>query len=216
VTVEYHDGKPVRVDTVVLSVHHDRVARQKDIVHDMRKRVIEKMIPSVYLDKKTKIFINPTGRFEVGGPQADTGVTGRKIIADTYGGVGSHGGGAFSGKDPSKVDRSASYMARYIAKNIVAAGLARRCEIQIAYAIGVAQPVSIMVNTFDTGKLPNNEIQRLVLKHFDLTPSGIIRNLNLRRPVYTRTAAYGHFGRNEEGFSWEEIDKAVSLRKALK
>lgn len=213
VTVEYHEGKPVRVDTIVVSVHHDKQARMKDITRDMKKLVIEKVIPSRYLSKKTKIYINPTGRFEVGGPQADTGVTGRKIIADTYGGVGSHGGGAFSGKDPTKVDRSASYMARYIAKNVVAAKLASKCEIQIAYAIGVAQPVSLMVNTFETGKLPNEDIKKLVLKNFDLTPHGIIRDLKLRRPIYKRTAAYGHFGRTEEGFSWEELDKVAQLRK---
>lgn len=216
VTVEYHDGKPVRVDTVILSVHHLPEARQKDILRDMKELVIKKVIPSRYLDKKTRIYINPTGRFEVGGPQADTGVTGRKIIADTYGGVGSHGGGAFSGKDPSKVDRSASYMARYIAKNIVAAKLASRCEIQIAYAIGIAQPVSVMVNTFGTGKVADEALMRQVCKIFDMTPYGIIRNLKLRRPIYERTAAYGHFGRQEEGFTWEEIDKVAQLRKAVK
>jgi len=216
VTIEYHDGKPVRVDTVVLSVHHLPEAKQKDILRDMKELVIKKVIPSRYLDKKTRIFINPTGRFEVGGPQADTGVTGRKIIADTYGGVGSHGGGAFSGKDPSKVDRSASYMARYVAKNIVAAKLASRCEIQIAYAIGVAQPVSVMVNTFGTGKVADEVLMRNVCKIFDLTPYGIMRNLKLRRPIYERTAAYGHFGRQEEGFTWEEIDKVSQLRKAVK
>ncbi len=211
VTVEYHDGKPMRVDTVVVSVHHIREAKLRDITRDMKKLVIEKVIPPQYLDKKTKIYINPTGRFEVGGPQADTGVTGRKIIADTYGGVGSHGGGAFSGKDPTKVDRSASYMARYIAKNIVGAKLAAKCEIQLAYAIGVVQPVSVMVNTFGTGKLPNDAIKKLVLKNFDLTPAGIIRDLKLRRPIYKKTAAYGHFGRNEEGFTWEELDKVEDL-----
>ncbi len=213
VTVEYLDGRPVRVDTVVLSVHHLRQAKSKDITADMKKLVIEKVIPAQYLDKKTRIFINPSGRFEVGGPQADTGVTGRKIIADTYGGVGSHGGGAFSGKDPTKVDRSASYMARYIAKNIVAAKLARKCEIQVAYAIGVAQPVSIMINTFNTGRLSNDELRKLIMKNFDLTPGGIIRDLKLRRPIFKRTAAYGHFGRNEEGFTWEEIDKVSALRR---
>ena len=213
VTVEYLDGRPVRVDTVVLSVHHLPQAKSKDIAADMKKLVIEKVIPAQYLDKKTRIFINPTGRFEVGGPQADTGVTGRKIIADTYGGVGSHGGGAFSGKDPTKVDRSASYMARYIAKNIVAAKLARKCEIQVAYAIGVAQPVSIMINTFNTGRLSNDELRKLIMKNFDLTPGGIIRDLKLRRPIFKRTAAYGHFGRNEEGFTWEEIDKVSALRR---
>lgn len=215
VTVEYHDGKPVRVDTVVVSVHHDRSAKLRDIVNDVKKLVIPKCIPAKYLDKQTKYFINPTGRFEVGGPQADTGLTGRKIIADTYGGVSSHGGGAFSGKDPTKVDRSACYMARYIAKNIVAAKIASRCEVQLAYAIGVAEPVSIMVNTFETGKLSNDEIKKIIVKNFDLTPNGIIRDLKLRRPIYKKTAAYGHFGRNDEGFTWEEIDKAPQLQKGL-
>ncbi len=215
VTVEYHDGKPVRVDTVVVSVHHDRQARMRDIAEDIRKQVIQKVVPAKYLDKKTRYFINPTGRFEVGGPQADTGLTGRKIIADTYGGVGAHGGGAFSGKDPTKVDRSACYMARYIAKNIVAAKLADKCEIQLAYAIGIAEPVSVMVNTFNTGRVPTEEIRKLIQKNFDLTPHGIIRDLKLRRPIYRRTAAYGHFGRNEEGFTWEEIDKVPQLRRAL-
>ena len=215
VTVEYHDGKPARVDAIVVSVHHEGSAKLKNITRDVREHVIRHVIPAHIMDKKTRIFINPTGRFEVGGPQADTGLTGRKIIADTYGGVGSHGGGAFSGKDPTKVDRSASYMARYIAKNIVAAKLADRCEIQIAYAIGVAEPVSVMVNTFGTGKYSNGEIKNLVLKKFDLTPAGIIRDLKLRRPIYRQTAAYGHFGRNEDGFTWEEIDRAPELRKAL-
>ncbi len=214
VTIEYHDGRPLRVDTVVVSVHHERIAKLKDITRDIEELVIKKVVPPRYLDKKTKYYINPTGRFEVGGPQADTGVTGRKIIADTYGGVGSHGGGAFSGKDPTKVDRSASYMARYIAKNIVASKLASKCEIQLAYAIGVAQPVSLMVNTFNTGKLSNEELKKLIFKHFDLTPAGIIRDLKLRRPIYRNTAAYGHFGRNEEGFTWEEIDKAAQLQRA--
>ncbi|MBI2094822.1 MAG: methionine adenosyltransferase [Candidatus Omnitrophica bacterium] len=216
VTVEYHDGKPVRVDTVIVSAHHDRAAKLKKITGDLKHLLIKKVIPAKYLDKKTKIFINPTGRFEVGGPQADTGVTGRKIIADTYGGVGSHGGGAFSGKDPTKVDRSASYMARYIAKNLVAAGIASKCELQIAYAIGIAEPVSIMVNTFGTGKISNEEAKKLILRHFDLTPAGIIRDLKLRRPIYKQTAAYGHFGRDEEGFSWEELDKAPVLKKGLR
>ena len=215
VTVEYHDAKPVRVDTVVVSVHHDRAAKSKEIAEDIKKHVIDKIIPKEYLDKKTKIYINPTGRFEVGGPQADTGLTGRKIIADTYGGMGLRGGGAFSGKDPTKVDRSACYMARYIAKNIVAAKLAAKCEIQLAYAIGVAQPVSVMANTFGTGRIPNEEMVKLITRYFDLTPAGIIRDLKLRRPIYERTAAYGHFGRNEEGFTWEEVDKAPLLRKAL-
>ncbi len=213
VTVEYHDGKPVRVDTIVLSVHHLPQANLKQITHDMKRLVIEKVIPSRYMDKKTKIFINPTGRFEVGGPQADTGLTGRKIIADTYGGFSAHGGGAFSGKDPTKVDRSASYMVRYIAKNIVAAKLADKCEIQVAYAIGVVQPVSVMVNTYGTGKLSNEQLIKLISKNFDLSPLGIIRDLKLRRPIYTQTAAYGHFGRNEKGFTWEELDKVSQLRR---
>ncbi len=216
VTVEYAQGRPVAVDTVVVSVHHDRKATLSQIAHDIKKHAIDKMIPAKYLTKKTRILINPTGRFEVGGPQADSGLTGRKIIADTYGGVGSHGGGAFSGKDPSKVDRSASYMVRYIAKNIVASGLAKKCEIQIAYAIGIAQPVSLMVYTFGSGKISDEDIRQLVLKNFDLTPNGIIRDLKLRRPIYSKTAAYGHFGRSEEDFSWEEVDRVPQLRKALK
>jgi S-adenosylmethionine synthetase len=215
VTVEYENGKPKRVDTVVLSVHHLPQAKQSQIAKDMRRLVIDRVIPKKYLDKKTKFYINPTGRFEVGGPQADTGVTGRKIIADTYGGVGLHGGGAFSGKDPTKVDRSASYMARYIAKNIVAAKLADRCEVQIAYAIGVAEPVSLMVNTFDTGKISNSALIALVKKTFDMRPYSIIRELDLRRPIYRKTAAYGHFGRNEEGFSWEKTDRVSKLKKGL-
>ncbi len=215
VTVEYHDGKPVRVDTVVVSVHHDGAVKMSKIVGDIKELVIKKVVPASYLDKKTKFFINPTGRFEVGGPQADTGLTGRKIIADTYGGFGSHGGGAFSGKDPTKVDRSACYMARFIAKNIVASGLAKKCGIQIAYAIGVAQPVSVMVETYGTATVSDERIKTLIEKHFDLTPAGIIRDLKLRRPIYKRTAAYGHFGRNEEGFTWEEIDKAAQLRKEV-
>ena len=216
VTVEYRDGKPVHVHTVVVSAHHDKMAKMKDIQHDIKKLVIEKVIPARYLNRSTRILINPTGRFEVGGPQADTGLTGRKIIADTYGGVGSHGGGAFSGKDPTKVDRSASYMARYVAKNLVAAKICTRCEIQIAYAIGIAEPVSLMVDTFGTGHMSNEEIKSLVQKNFDLTPAGIIRDLKLRRPIYRQTAAYGHFGREGEGFSWEEIDKVSQLRKGIK
>ncbi|HTL70695.1 MAG TPA: methionine adenosyltransferase [Candidatus Eisenbacteria bacterium] len=216
VTVEYRDGRPVRVDTVVISVHHSREAKLREITEDMKKLAIAKVIPARYLDKKTRIFINPTGRFEVGGPQADTGLTGRKIIADTYGGVGAHGGGAFSGKDPTKVDRSACYMARYMAKNIVAAQLADRVEIQLAYAIGIAEPVSVMINTFGTGRVPEESIRKAALRTFDLKPYGIIRDLKLRRPIYKQTAAYGHFGRNEEGFSWEEIDKVSQLKKGLK
>ena len=215
VTIQYENGKPRRCDAIVISVHHLPKASTKEIIHDMKKLVIDKVIPSRYVDKKTKIYINPTGRFEVGGPQADTGLTGRKIIADTYGGFGSHGGGAFSGKDPTKVDRSASYMARYIAKNIVAAGLADKCEIQIAYAIGIAEPVSVMVDTTGTGKISDAMIGKLVRKHFDLTPLGIIKELKLRRPIYKKTAAYGHFGRNEKGFTWEELNKVQMLKKGL-
>ncbi len=216
VTVRYVDGKPVHVDTVVLSAHHDKAAKTKDIQHDLKRLVIDKVIPAQYLDKKTRFFINPTGRFEVGGPQADTGLTGRKIIADTYGGVGRHGGGAFSGKDPTKVDRSACYAARYVAKNLVAAGLCDRCEIQVAYAIGVAQPVSVMVDTFGTGIVPDSRLTEIIQKNFDLTPAGIIRALDLRRPIYKPTAAYGHFGRNEESFSWEKTDKVALLKKSVK
>ena len=213
VTVEYEELNPKRVDAVVVSVHHDHKAKMSQIRRDIKNLVIEHVIPKDLLDKKTKIFINPTGRFEVGGPQGDTGVTGRKIIVDTYGGVGSHGGGAFSGKDPTKVDRSASYMARHIAKNIVAAKIAKRCEIQVAYAIGVAEPVSLMINTYQTSKVDEHKIRKAVLETFDLTPRGIIDYLKLRRPIYKRTACYGHFGRNEEGFTWEETDKAKLLAK---
>ena len=216
VTVEYDDGVPKRIEAVVISAHHDHKAKMSDIHNDMKKLVIGKIIPKGMMDKDTKIFVNPTGRFEVGGPQGDTGVTGRKIIVDTYGGVGSHGGGCFSGKDPTKVDRSASYMARYVAKNIVASGIAKRCEVQFAYAIGVPEPVSIMINTFGTGKIAETKIVKLVRENFDLTPSGIIETLKLRRPIYERTAAYGHFGREEEGFTWEETDRADTLKKAAK
>ncbi len=213
VTVEYHDGKPARIDTVVVSAHHSSKVKIEDVRHDIKKIVIDEVVPKQLMDKKTKFYINPTGRFEVGGPQGDTGVTGRKIIIDTYGGVGSHGGGAFSGKDPSKVDRSASYMARYVAKNIIAAKLAEKCEIQLAYAIGVAEPVSVMVNTDGTGKVSDEKFTKLVRENFDLTPNGIIKDLKLRRPIYLKTACYGHFGREEEGFSWEEVDKAQILAK---
>ena len=215
VTVEYCDDKPVRIEAIVVSVHHDKDVDMKVLREDIKKLVIDAVIPAELIDENTKIFINPTGRFEVGGPHGDTGVTGRKIIVDTYGGVGSHGGGAFSGKDPTKVDRSASYMARYIAKNIVAAELAKKCEVQLAYAIGVAEPVSIMVNTFGTGRIEESEIVKLVRENFDLTPKGIIEKLKLRRPIYRKTAAYGHFGRNEEGFTWEEIDKVEALKKNI-
>ena len=213
VSVEYQDGKPVRVDTIVLSVHHLPKAKTSQITNDMKKLVIEKVIPADLRDKNTKIYVNPTGRFEVGGPQADTGLTGRKIIADTYGGFGAHGGGAFSGKDPTKVDRSACYAVRHIAKNLVAAKLCSRVQVQVAYAIGVAEPVSLMLDTFGTGKLPEEKLTKLVRQNFDLKPLSIIRDLKLSRPVYKRTAAYGHFGRNEEGFTWEELDKVAQLKK---
>jgi len=216
VTIEYENAKPKRVEAVVISAHHDKKVKMSQIKRDMKKLVIDHVVPKRMMDKNTKIFINPTGRFEVGGPQGDTGVTGRKIIVDTYGGVGSHGGGAFSGKDPSKVDRSASYMARYVAKNIVAAGLAKRCEIQLAYAIGVAKPVSVMINTSGTGKISDKKIEKLVWDNFDLTPAGIIKQLKLRRPIYKKTASYGHFGRKGNGFTWEETDKAKILKEAAK
>ena len=216
VTVEYYKGTPVRIDTIVLSAHHDRKVKLNKIREDMKHKVIKGTVPDKWLDKNTKIYVNPTGRFEVGGPQGDTGVTGRKIIVDTYGGVGSHGGGCFSGKDPTKVDRSASYMARYVAKNIVAAGIADKCEIQIAYAIGIAKPISVMINTQKTGKIEDEKIRNLVIEHFDLTPHGIITGLKLRRPIYKQTAAYGHFGRHEKDFTWEYIDKAPLLAKAAK
>lgn len=214
VTVEYDEKGPKRIDSIVISAHHDRKAKMQQIKRDIKKLVIDFVVPKHMMDKNTVIYINPTGRFEVGGPQGDTGVTGRKIIVDTYGGVGSHGGGAFSGKDPSKVDRSASYMARYMAKNIVAAKLARKCEIQLAYAIGVAEPVSLNVNTKDTGRISNQKIQKLLWENFDLTPRGIIAQLKLRRPIYKETAAYGHFGRNS--FTWEETDKAGLLAQKAK
>jgi len=213
VTVEYDNGTPLRVDTVVISVQHSPDVPDGDI----RKGVMEEVIRPVcgeWLDERTKYHINPTGRFVIGGPPGDSGLTGRKIIVDTYGGHGSHGGGAFSGKDPSKVDRSASYMARHIAKNVVAAGIADRCEIQIAYAIGVARPVSLLVNTFRTGKIPEDRITELVKHMFDLRPAEIIRYLNLRRPIYRKTAAYGHFGREDPDFTWEATDKAAELREA--
>jgi S-adenosylmethionine synthetase len=214
VTVDYRDGKPVRVTTVVISAQHSPEMTLKEIREDIIEKVIKPIIPPELMDEEKIVYhINPTGRFVVGGPQGDTGVTGRKIIVDTYGGVGSHGGGAFSGKDPSKVDRSASYMARYIAKNIVAAGLADRCEIQLAYAIGVPEPVSILINTKNTGKVPSQKILKLVQKHFPMTPKGMIDHLKLRRPIYKKTAAYGHFGRTEPEFTWERTDLADTLRK---
>jgi S-adenosylmethionine synthetase len=214
VTVEYRTGTPVRVTTVVISAQHSPETKLKDLREDVIEHVIKPVISPEFLDEETvKYHINPTGRFVMGGPQADTGLTGRKIIVDTYGGVGSHGGGAYSGKDPSKVDRSASYMARYVAKNIVAAGLADKCEIQIAYAIGVPEPVSILANTKNTGKIPNEKLLNLIRDFFPMTPKGIIDHLQLRRPIYKKTAAYGHFGRNEPEFSWERTDLAAALRK---
>lgn len=214
VTIEYRDGVPARVDTIVVSAQHSPDVTLKEIREDIIEKVIKPVIPSNLLDEEhVRYYINPTGRFVVGGPMGDTGLTGRKIIVDTYGGVGHHGGGCFSGKDPTKVDRSGSYMARYIAKNIVAAGIADRIEIQIAYAIGVPEPVSIHVNTFGTGKIPPKEIIGLIRKHFDMTPKGIIEKLNLRRPIYKKTAAYGHFGRNDESFTWEKTDMAETLKK---
>jgi S-adenosylmethionine synthetase len=214
VSVEYVDGKPRRVDAVVISTKHDDDATSKQIAEDVRKFVIEPVIPSKMIDSQTKFHINPTGRFVIGGPHGDTGLTGRKIIVDTYGGMGRHGGGAFSGKDPTKVDRSACYMARYVAKNLVASGLASRVEVQLAYAIGVAEPVSINVNTFGTGKVDDGRLGEIVRDNFSLTPAGMIQHLNLRRPIYQKTAAFGHFGRSEDTFSWEATDKAEALREA--
>ncbi len=214
VTVEYDEkGKPARIDAVVISTQHAESVTNEDLHADIKKHVIEAVLPKEWLDKNTKYHINPTGRFVIGGPMGDTGLTGRKIIVDTYGGAGRHGGGAFSGKDPTKVDRSAAYMARYIAKNIVAAGLAERCEVQLAYAIGVAEPVSVLVETFGTGKLSEAKLTELVRKNFKLTPKEIITSLNLRRPIYQKTAAYGHFGRTEPEFTWEATDKAAELKK---
>jgi S-adenosylmethionine synthetase len=213
VTVEYEDGKPVRVDTVVVSTQHSPEATHEAITEFVREEVVKAMIPASLLDERTRYFINPTGRFVLGGPYADAGLTGRKIIVDTYGGMGRHGGGAFSGKDPSKVDRSAAYYARYIAKNIVAAGLAQRCEVQIAYAIGVARPVGVYVQTFGTSSIPEERIAGYVLEKFDMRPKAIIEQLDLQRPIYRPTAAYGHFGRPE--FSWERTDRAAELRDAL-
>ncbi|RPJ49948.1 MAG: methionine adenosyltransferase, partial [Acidobacteria bacterium] len=212
VTVEYEVDKPVRVDTVVVSTQHSADVNNQTIHADIREHVINAAIPPELIDAKTKFLINPTGRFVTGGPQGDCGLTGRKIIVDTYGGMARHGGGAFSGKDPSKVDRSAAYMARYVAKNCVSAGLAERLEIQLAYAIGVAEPVSIMVNSYGTGTVCDKTISELIRAHFNLTPRGIIDTLNLRRPIFRHTAAYGHFGRENRGFTWELTDKAPLLR----
>jgi len=212
VTVEYDEaGKPVRIDAVVISTQHAEQIGNEELRSDILKHVIQAVLPAEWLDENTKYHINPTGRFVIGGPMGDTGLTGRKIIVDTYGGAGRHGGGAFSGKDPTKVDRSAAYVARYIAKNIVAAKLADRCEVQLAYAIGVAEPVSVLVETFGTGKVSAKTLTELVRKNFSLTPKGIIDSLNLRRPIYRKTAAYGHFGRTEPDFTWEATDKAAAL-----
>jgi S-adenosylmethionine synthetase len=214
VSVEYRDGRPVRIDTVVVSTQHAAEISNKRLHAAVREEVIAKALPKRLLDKKTRVYINPTGRFVIGGPMGDTGVTGRKIIVDTYGGMGRHGGGAFSGKDPSKVDRSAAYMGRYIAKNVVAAGLARRCEVQVAYAIGVADPVSVMVDTFGTATVPEARIARAVKAVFGLQPRQIIEGLDLLRPIYEKTAAYGHFGRTEKSFTWEQTDRKDELREA--
>ena len=213
VTVEYDDGKPVRVDAIVVSSQHAPEVSNEQIRADIIEKVIKPIVPAEMLDENTKYYINPTGRFVIGGPQGDAGLTGRKIIVDTYGGMARHGGGAFSGKDPSKVDRSAAYAARYVAKNIVAAGLADKCEIQLAYAIGVAQPVSVLVETFGTGKISDEAISELVNKNFSLSPNGIIKELNLLRPLYKQTAAYGHFGRTDIDLPWEHTDKAAALRE---
>lgn len=212
VTVEYEDEKPVRIDTVVCSTQHAEEITLQQIQEDVRKHVIDPIVPKEMLSEDTKYFINPTGRFVIGGPQGDAGLTGRKIIVDTYGGYARHGGGAFSGKDPTKVDRSAAYAARYVAKNIVAAGLADKCEVQLAYAIGVARPVSVRVETFGTSKISEDKLVELVEKHFDLRPAGIIRSLDLRRPIYRQTAAYGHFGRTDIDLPWEKTDKAEALK----
>ncbi len=222
VTVEYDENdKPVRVDTVVISTQHDEFVNGKELKHktiekEIIEKLIKKVIPAKLLDKNTRYLVNPTGKFVVGGPHGDCGLTGRKIIVDTYGGMGRHGGGAFSGKDPSKVDRSAAYAARYVAKNIVAAGLAHRCEVQLAYAIGYSKPVSVLVNTFGTGKISDRDIEAIVAKNFDLSPAGIVKMLDLKKPGYQSTAALGHFGREGARFTWEKTDKAAALKKAAK
>jgi S-adenosylmethionine synthetase len=214
VTIEYLDGKPKRVEAIVISTQHNPDVNYKDLKEGIMEEIIKPIIPGDMVDKDTKYFINPTGRFVIGGPVGDCGVTGRKIIVDTYGGMGSHGGGAFSGKDPSKVDRSSSYMGRYVAKNIVAAGIATEVEVQIAYAIGISNPVSINVNSFGTGKIEDNKIKELIYEHFDLRPKAIIQHLDLLRPIYKKTAAYGHFGRERAEFTWENTDKADGLKSA--
>jgi len=214
VTIEYKSGKPHKLHTIVVSSQHGPEVELKELRKDIIEKVVLPVLPKNLLDEKTIIYhINPTGRFVTGGPMGDTGLTGRKIIVDTYGGVGSHGGGCFSGKDPTKVDRSASYMARYVAKNIVAAGIATECEVQLAYAIGVPDPVSIHVDDFGTGKVPHDKLVDMIRKNFDMTPKGIIQTLDLRRPIYRKTAAYGHFGRTEPEFTWEKTDKAATLKK---
>ena len=216
VTIEYDENdKPVHVNAVVISTQHAEEISQEQIHEDIKKYVIDPIVPAELIDETTKVFINPTGRFVIGGPNGDSGLTGRKIIVDTYGGYARHGGGAFSGKDCTKVDRSAAYAARYVAKNIVAAGLAKRCEIQLSYAIGVAQPTSVMVDTFGTGKLDDQKLVEIIREKFDLRPAGIIKMLDLRRPIYKQTAAYGHFGRNELNLPWEQTDKAEELRSYL-
>ncbi len=215
VTVEYNDGEPTRVDAVVVSSQHKAYIDLETLRKDILEKVIKPIIPEKFLDENTKIYINPTGRFVIGGPQGDTGLTGRKIIVDTYGGMARHGGGAFSGKDPTKVDRSAAYAARYVAKNIVAAKIADKCEVELAYAIGVAKPVSVMVDTFGTGKVADEKIAEAVNRVFDLRPAAIIDKLNLRRPIYRKTTNYGHFGREDADFTWEKTDKAELLRKEL-
>ncbi len=214
VTVRYEEGKPVAIDAVVLSTQHSEGVKYEDLVEAVREEIVKPVLPAAMLHKGTNYYINPTGRFVIGGPVGDCGLTGRKIIVDTYGGQGSHGGGAFSGKDPSKVDRSSSYAGRYVAKNIVAAGLAKRCEVQVAYAIGISQPVSLMIDTFGTGVIDDDRIAALVREHFDLRPKGIIQMLDLLRPIYRKTAAYGHFGREEPEFTWERTDRAAVLREA--
>jgi len=216
VTIEYHGRKPVRVHTVVISTQHDPDVSQKKIREDVIKHVIQKVLPAGMLDKNTIVHVNPTGRFEIGGPHGDTGLTGRKIIVDTYGGRAPHGGGAFSGKDPSKVDRSAAYATRHLAKNLVASGLADECLIQVAYAIGVAEPVSIHVNTYGTGRIPDMELEKVIAKEVDMTPRGIIKRLDLLRPIYRKTAAYGHFGRTDKEFTWEKLDLVNTILKAIK
>lgn len=216
VTVEYEDDKPIRVDTVVISTQHSPDVDQQTIYNDVLEHIIKKVIPAELLDEKTKYYINPTGRFVIGGPQGDSGLTGRKIIVDTYGGYAAHGGGAFSGKDPTKVDRSACYAARYVAKNVVASGIAKKCEVQLAYAIGVAKPVSILVNTYGTAKISDEEITKIIQDNFDLRPAAIIETFDLRRPIYKQTAAYGHFGRTDIDLPWEKTDKTDVFKNAVK